>query len=279
MSRRSAARTTRQVRKPVSTTPSWLVPVAVVAGVALLVAAFLLIRWYTTPPPPKPLAIDATQQVVAELENISPTELDAIGAGSAKNLFKKISGAPLTGPTGKPAVFFYGAEFCPYCAAHRWPMIVALSRIGTFSGLQATSSSSTDIYPNTPTFTFHGITYTSQYVDFESVEASDRDQNPLESPTSAQRALISQYDTGGSIPFVDVGNRFESEGSMYLPDILAGMSWQAIATAVADPTTPQAKAILGTANLIIAAICDTTANEPAAVCSVASIRAIQKQLG
>ncbi|HEY1421389.1 MAG TPA: DUF929 family protein [Candidatus Dormibacteraeota bacterium] len=279
MSRRPNAKRAAQLRKPVSNTPSWIVPAAVVGGIAVLVVAFLVIRWYTTPLPPKPLAVDATQQVVAQLAGIPATELDSVGAGSANNRFKKISASPLTGPTGKPAVLYYGAEFCPYCAAQRWPLIVALSRFGVFSGLQTTSSSSTDIYPNTPTFTFHGSTYTSQYIDFESVEASDRNQNPLESPTAAQQALISQYDTGGSIPFIDVGNRFESEGAMYLPDILAGMSWQAIATALSDPSTPQAKAILGAANLITAAVCDTTGNMPAAVCSATSIQAIQKQLG
>lgn len=279
MSRRPAAKAAKQVRRPVSNTPTWIVPAAVVAGIAVLVAAFLVIRWYTTPLPPKPLPVDATQQVVSQLAGIPSSELDSIGAGSGKNLFKKISGTPLTGLSGKPALFYFGAEFCPYCAAQRWSLIVALSRFGTFSGLQTTSSSSTDIYPNTPTFTFHGASYASQYLDFESVESSDRNQNPLESPTAAQQALITKYDTSGSIPFVDVGNRFESEGAMYIPDILAGMSWQEIATALTDSSTPQAKAVLGTANLIIAAVCDLTGNQPASACSLTSIQTIQKQLG
>ncbi len=34
---------------------------------------------------------------------------------------------------GKPEVLFVGAEFCPFCAAERWPLIVALSRFGHFS--------------------------------------------------------------------------------------------------------------------------------------------------
>ena len=173
---------TRPVRKPVSNTPAWVAPVAVVAVVALLVAAFLVIRWYTTPLPLPPLTVDATQQVVSSMTSLSPSDLDAVGTGSANNLIKKVSGTPLSGPDGHPEVFYLGAEYCPYCAAERWPMIVALSRFGTFSGLKTTSSSSTDIYPNTPTFTFHGATYTSQYVDFVSVETTDRNQNPLESP-------------------------------------------------------------------------------------------------
>ncbi len=270
---------TRPMRKPVSTTPSWLAPLAVVAGIALLVVAFLVIRWYTTPLPPKPLTVDATQQVVASITSLSQTELDAAGTGSANNLIKKVSGTALTGPNGHPEVFYMGAEYCPYCAAERWPMIIALSRFGTFSGLKTTSSSSSDVYPNTPTFTFHGATYVSQYVDFVSVETTDRNQNPLESPTSAEQALVTQYDTSGSIPFVDFGNHYAFSGAMYLPDVLSGMSWQAVADSLLQPSSAQAKPILGSANLITAAVCKLTADQPAAVCSSSTIQGIEKTLG
>lgn len=269
----------RPMRKPVSRTPSWVAPVSVVAGIALLVAAFLVIRWYTTPQAPKPLTVDAAQQVVASITSLSASELDSVGTGSANNLIKRVSGPALTGPNGHPEVFYLGAEYCPYCAAERWPMIIALSRFGTFSGIKTTSSSSSDIYPNTPTFTFHGTTYTSQYVDFVSVETTDRDRNPLESPTSAQQALVNQYDSSGSIPFVDFGNRYAFSGAMYLPDVLGGMSWQAVADSLAQPGSPQAKAILGSANLITAAVCRLTADQPAPVCSSAAVQSIEKTIG
>jgi Domain of unknown function (DUF929) len=267
------------MRKPVSTTPSWVAPVAVVAAIALLVAAFLLIRWYTTPLPIPPLNVDATQQVVSSITGLPPSELDAVGTGSANNLIKRVTGNPLTGPNGHPEVFYLGAEYCPYCAAERWPMIIALSRFGTFSGLKTTSSSSSDVYPNTPTFTFQGATYTSQYVDFVSVETTDRDRNPLESPTSAQQALVNQYDTSGSIPFVDFGNRYAFNGAMYLPDVLSGMSWKAVADSLAQPSSSQAKAILGSANLITAAVCKLTGDQPATVCSSSTIQNIEKTQG
>ena len=270
---------TRPVRKPVSSTPAWVAPLAVVAGIALLVVAFLVIRWYTTPLPIPPLTTDATQQVVSSISSLPASELDAVGAGSANNLVKPVSGTPLTGPNGHPEVFYLGAEYCPYCAAERWPMIIALSRFGTFSGLKTTSSSSSDVYPNTPTFTFHGSTYTSQYVDFVAVETTDRDRNPLESPSSAQQALVSQYDSAGSIPFVDAGNRYAFSGAMYLPDVLSAMSWTAVADALAQPTSPQAKAILGSANLLTAAVCKLTADKPASVCSSSTIQSLEKTLG
>jgi len=274
-----AAKRPRPMRKPVSRTPPWAGPVAVIVGMAVVVAAFLAIRWYTTPPTPKPLKVDATQQLVDAITSLSPSELDGIGLGSANQGLRKVSGAPLTGSTGKPEVFYFGAEYCPYCAAERWPIVIALSRFGTFSGLATTSSSATDIYPNTPTFTFRNATYASQYIDFRSVETTDRDRNPLQSPTAADQALVDAYDSNGSIPFIDFGNRYAVAGATYLPDMLAGLSWQQVAAALQQPGSPQAKAILGSANLITAAICKLTGDQPSAVCSSPATQALETKLG
>ena len=38
---------------------------------------------------------------------------------------------------GKPEILYIGAEFCPYCAAERWAIAVALSRFGTLSPLHS----------------------------------------------------------------------------------------------------------------------------------------------
>jgi hypothetical protein len=32
-------------------------------------------------------------------------------------------------------MLYIGAEYCPYCAAERWPLVMALSKFGTFSNL------------------------------------------------------------------------------------------------------------------------------------------------
>jgi hypothetical protein len=277
----STRRTTtrRPVRKPVSRMPAWVAPAAVLAGIAVVVAAFLIVRWYTTPAPPKPLASDTTQAVVAEITQLPASEFGTVGQGSANNLIKPVSGTPLTGSTGKPEVLYIGAEYCPYCAAQRWALIVALARFGTFSGLTTTSSSSTDVYPNTVTFTFHGATYTSQYIDFRAVETSDRDNKPLESPSPAEQQLFSKYNAAGSIPFIDFGNRYAMTGATYSPDILAGASWKPIADAIQDSSSPQAKAIVGSANLLTAAICKMTSEQPATVCSTSVIQDLEKKLG
>lgn len=276
---RTSAGSSRRPRKAVKHTPAWVLPVCVVAAIALLIAAFMVYRWYITPLPPKPLTVDTSQRVVNSITSLPASEFDAVGPGSANNIIKAVSGAPLTGPNGHPEVFYFGAEYCPFCAAERWPLIVALSRFGTFVGLKTTTSSSSDVYANTPTFTFHGATFTSPFIDFVSVETTDRDRNPLESPTAAQQALVSQYDPSGSIPFIDLGGRYVLSGATYSPDTLSGMSWQAIADTLAQPDSAQAKAILGSANLFTAAVCKITGDQPPAVCSSAAIQAIEKTLG
>ncbi|MFI5283948.1 MAG: DUF929 family protein [Candidatus Dormibacterales bacterium] len=274
-----ASKRPRPVRKQVSRTPAWVPPAAMAGGLAVVVGIFLAYRWYTTPPAPTPLPPNAAQVVVDAITSLPTSELDAVGQGTASQPIVKVSGTAATGPTGKPLVFYEGAEYCPYCAAERWPMIIALSRFGTFSGLATTSSSSTDVYPNTPTFTFQNASFTSQYIDFLSVETSDRNQNPLQTPTSAEQAMVNAYDRSNSIPFVDFGNRYAFSGATYIPDMLAGYSWQDVASALQNPSSPQAKAILGSANLITAAICKLTGDQPATVCSSATIQALEKKLG
>ncbi|HEX9098019.1 MAG TPA: DUF929 family protein [Candidatus Dormibacteraeota bacterium] len=267
------------MRKPISRTPEWLAPVGVVAGVALLVGVFLVIRYMNTPAPPRAIDSTSTTAVVAAITSLPASELDQVGLGSATNPIKRISGSLLTDSTGKPVVFYLGAEFCPFCAFERWGMIIALSRFGTFSGLQATTSSATDAYPNTPTFTFRNATFTSHYIDFQPIETSDRNGSPLQSPTAAQQALLSRYDTSDAIPFVDFGNQYAFTGATYTnPGILDGMSWSQIAAALEQPGSAQAMAILGSANLITAATCQLTGQQPASVCSRAIIQAIEAKL-
>jgi hypothetical protein len=258
--------------------PFWVVPAAVVAGIALLIGVFLLVR-HLNPPAPPPIDANSAPAVVAEITAITPSELDKVGLGSATNSFKKVSGAGLTAG-GKPVVLYIGAEFCPYCAFERWALIIALSRFGKWSGVQETRSSSKDVYPNTPTFTFRAATFTSSYVVFQAVETADRNKAALQSPSTAQKALYARYDAAGTIPFVDFGNRYTVTGATYANvGILDGMSWKAIADALMQPASAQAKAVLGSANLVTAAVCQLTAQKPAAVCSLASIKAIEARLG
>jgi len=266
----------RPQRKPVNQTPAWVAPVSVIGGLAVIVVAFLAIRYMTTPTIP-PASAATTAQVIATITSLQASELEQVGQGSATKVLQKTSDQLLTSADGKPLVFYFGAEYCPFCAAERWPLIIALSRFGTFTGLSTTTSSSTDVYPNTPTFTFHGASYASTYVTFQSVEVSDRNQSPLENPSSAQQALVSKYDTSDTIPFLDLGNKLVLLKPSYMPDTLAGKTWQDVATALTNPESSESQAILGSANQLTAAICLLTSNQPSSVCT-AAIQAIETKL-
>ena len=166
-----------------------------------------------------------------------------------------------------------GAEYCPYCAAQRWAVTVALSRFGTFAGLETTHSSSSDIDPDTPTLSFYGSTYTSPVLDFVPVELStnqvvDGQYPTLQRLTPAQESLLSTYDRSpytsqpGAIPFIDIDNRFVMIGASYDPAVLRGASYGQITAALSHPSSAIAQAVDGTANLLVTAIADATGLRP-----------------
>src|SRR6202167_408998 len=142
----------------------------------------------------------ALAAVVDKVTTVPASTLNSVGSGSGQVSGKPLAtpGSALT-PNGKPEMLYIGAEYCPYCGAERWGMIVALSRFGTFSGLATVHSSSSDVYPNTPSWTFLHSRYTSKYLTFTSVETttnvpSTASNNingfsPLQTPTAAQAAL------------------------------------------------------------------------------------------
>jgi hypothetical protein len=275
--KRNLKQAPRPVRKRVAGPPVWLGPAAVAAFVAVVIGVFLLYRWYTTPLPLASPSPDTEAALIAQLTSLPATEFETVGQGSANNLIKPATGTALTGATGKPQVLYVGGEFCPFCAAERWPLIIALSRFGTFTGLTATASSETDIYPNTPTFTFRSATYTSQYIDFRGVETTDRQQQPLMTLSPSEDQTFGKYNPNRTIPFIDFGNKYTSAGAMYSPEALSGQSWQAVVDEVKDPSSVQAKAIIGSANMITAAICKMTADQPATVCTP-TIQDLEKKL-
>ena len=80
-------------------------------------------------------------------------------------------------------MLYEGAEYCPFCAAERWAMVMALSKFGTFWGLKLTNSSVSDFAPDTATFSFYGSTYTSKYLAFKPVELATNE--PAASSTAS----------------------------------------------------------------------------------------------
>ena len=250
----------------------------VLAGLLLLVVAFILLSRLQSSPHAGTGTGTAEPSVVAKLSGVTPAVLDAVGTGGAPHPLVHISGSPLSGSNGKPQLLYIGAEWCPYCAAERWAMIVALSHFGSFSGLRQTSSSSTDVYPDTPTLSFYGSSYTSTYLDFAPVELQDRNQKPLQSMTSQQQQIAQSYDPDNSIPFIDLGNLYSMVGQGVPPQALQGQNWQQIASALSDPASPITRAIVGNANYLTAGLCKLPGTSAAPICSDAVIKAIAGQL-
>jgi len=224
--------------------------------------------------------------VLADVTSVSPATLAAIGEPSS-TVGPIATGAKstLTASNGKPEVLFIGAEFCPYCAAERWSMVEALSRFGTFTGLSATHSSTSDVYPGTNTFSFYGATYASTSLDFTSVEletnqASGDSYTALQTPTAAQSALLAKYDKApyttqpGSIPFLDIANKYISVGAGYTPQVLQGLSMTQIAKQLNDKSSAVAIAVDGEANRLVAAITAATGVHPDATATSTSTTAV-----
>ena len=218
-------------------------------------------------------------------QKVPASVLDQVGAGSGVTPPKALPpGTPPLEQNGKPEILYMGAEYCPYCAAERWPVVVALSRFGHFTNLGGTASSASDIYPNTETFTFHGATYTSDTVSFDPVETQSNQGKTLETPTQEEQALIGQYDQppyttqAGAIPFLMIGNKFVNIGASYSPSVLAGKSRDEIAADLSDPNSDVTQAIGGTANTLTAAICRATNGAPSSVCSSAGVKAADATL-
>jgi thiol-disulfide isomerase/thioredoxin len=228
--------------------------------------------------------LDATS--LKAITNVDPGLLSQTGTGGVSNPFKKPAGSNLpllTGPTGKPEVFFYGAEWCPLCAAERWSIAVAMSRFGTFKNLGTTSSASDDSYPNTSTISFYKSTYTSSYIDFVSVETQDRDRNTLQNPDAQGQQILTRNNVQG-FPFMDIGDRYLITGASYDPGVLRTnpqdtssqpLTQQEIANQISVGGNNVSQNVLGTANYLTAAICSITNNQPAQVCNQTYIKSIE----
>jgi hypothetical protein len=215
--------------------------------------------------------------VLKEVTSVPASVRSAVNTGGLTSIVTPVTGKPaLTGSNGKPEFFYYGAEWCPYCAANRWSMIVALSQFGTFKQLPETLSSSSDIDPNTPTFTFVNTGYTSPYIDFVPLENQDRNHNTIETPTAAQQSLLTSFNVQG-YPFLDIGNKFQT-GALYDPAVLANLSQAQVASKLSDPTDTITQNIVGAANYLTAAICSVTNNQPGSVCTQAPIPTLQSTI-
>jgi Domain of unknown function (DUF929) len=188
--------------------------------------------------------------------------------------------ATLNGGPPEPVVFFYGAEFAPYAAAQRWPLVLALSRFGTFHQLGLMQSSPTTAFADLSTFTFYDADYTSKYVILESVERySSLDPTgarylSLQVPDARESAAVASYgSSANTFPLLDIANRYVLDGASFTPGVLIGLSQDQIAGDLTSPSSPLAQAVVASANEITASICAVDGQKPGTVCQSRGVEA------
>jgi Domain of unknown function (DUF929) len=259
----------------------------IVTGVVVVIGVALVVAVAPGSKDAKPPAV-APAALVRKVTSIPTTVFTQVKAGTATAAPKPITAPALTSG-GKPHILYVGAEYCPYCAAERWPMVIALSRFGSFSNLGLTHSSSTDVFPSTATFSFHGAKYQSQWISFAGVETQSNQRQgdgyaPLDKLTTEQEKIFATYaappytESSGGIPFIDFGGKFLVHGATYDPAVLSDKNADDIASALADPTTTISKGAVGAANTFTAAICSLTGGQPATVCDDPTIKEIETTL-
>lgn len=264
--------------------------VGVIALLAVIIVGFVIIsRAPASQTNTNPLlqSTPADAAVLQQLTGVSQASWEAIGTGGVKNPFTIQKDQPaLTGPNGHPELFYVGAEYCPYCAAERWAIINALSRFGTFSNLSQLQSYENNI----PTYSFYKSSYSSEYIDFVSVETEGNELDStgqryvqLQQFTGDQEQLFKKYNSSQSFPFIDIGNKYTAIGASYSPTVLLDssqkpLSWQTIVNSLSDPKSQIAQGILGSANYITAALCTMTNQQPGSVCNSSVIQTIQQSL-
>jgi hypothetical protein len=256
-----------------------------VAAVVVIVGGLVVAKLVQGSSEPKSgqQATTAAQGVIKDVTSVPPATFEAVGTGTIRTYPKAVDAPALT-ENGLPHILYVGAEYCPFCASERWPMVVALSRFGTWDGLGQTHSSPSDVYPNTASLTFHGATYSSKYVSFTGKELQSNQvvsgrYAPLDKLSAKEEDVFRTYNAppyfsqAGAIPFVDLGGRYLISGASYDPTVLQGKSHEQIASALADPNSAIAKAVDGTANVITAAVCELTKGQPGEVCNAPAVKA------
>jgi len=239
-----------------------------------------------------PAVTTASVSVLKDMESVPTSVQDSVGAWSSVGISGLTSpsietGQPMLhlGSSSLPAALYIGGEFCPYCAATRWALLLAFSKFGTFTGVDETTSSPWDSYPDTPTFTFVHAHYTSSYINFEPIEYLGQDTDGLDTHgiltplTAAQQHVYSKYDTQEGVPFVDIANKEFVLGAPIDPQLLAGMTQGQVAAQLDNAKSQVTEAIVGTANDLIAGVCSVDGQQPGPVCSTGGVQAAAKALG
>jgi hypothetical protein len=224
----------------------------------------------------------APASVVKAVRSVPSATLDFVGLGALRSgiALTRLSGAAVA-PGSRATVISMNAAWCPHCAANSWALAITLGRFGTLTGLRVIDSGTfygtffhaNPAYPHTKGLSFLKARYTSRLVSFQPIVLGDRTGRPVQTPTRSQARALRSFDPSGGVPAVYLGGAYGVVGSATSPRLLAGLSAPKIASELADPTSALAPYIDGQANILTAALCVATGQQPASVCGSAGVRA------
>ena len=261
----------RAARKRAEARRRILVAIASITVVLAFVVALVAVKLTSTPARLVASESQAPSVVVRQVTTVPAAVLARMSPGQAVTPLDTVkTSGPLLTIGGKPAIVFVSEESCPFCAAERWSLAVALSHFGTWSHLGTTTSSATDVYPDTATLSFRAAHYQSTELTLQTTELTDNAGHRLQAQTSLDSSLIDTFDAppyvnsadqSGAVPFLDIANRYILAGAQYNPQVLGGLSAAQIASDLSNPSSPVAQAIDGSAQVIVAAI-DQVLHDP-----------------
>ncbi|MFM6847575.1 MAG: DUF929 family protein [Terrabacter sp.] len=244
----------------------------IAAAVAVVVVVIAVVVGITIANrPAEAPAASGGAAALQKLEALPATLLDSAPVPAPSQAPAKLNGGTPLKDGAKTKVLYVGAEFCPFCAMERWAMIGALSRFGTFTGLTDTTSSSSDVHPDTPTFSFKDAKYTSDYVAFDAVETQDRNNKPLQTLEGDNLALFQKFNPEGGIPWVSYGGTHATSGATVDANAFEGKTYDQIIAGISDPKSDIGKTVLPAINLLSAQICAQTGDQPANVCKSSGV--------
>ena len=174
MGARERIATERAARKRAEARRRFLTAIAAAGAVLAVVVTLVAVKLTSNPVRPVASESQASSVVVRQVTTVPAAVLTRVSPGQEITPLQtvKTSGPPLT-IGGKPAIVFVSEESCPFCAAERWSLTVALSHFGTWSHLGSTTSSATDVYPNTATLSFRTAVYHSTELTLRTTELAD----------------------------------------------------------------------------------------------------------
>jgi hypothetical protein len=122
---------------------------------------------------------------------------------------------------GMPAVFFYGATWCPFCAASSWAVYKALTDYATVGNVHTTFSAVGDIGGGIPEVVLAGLSITPKNghgpaVDFQAAEDASGVEGNLPATASCyQSAYVTAYASG--VPFYAINGQVVHPGTLVDP--------------------------------------------------------------